>query len=229
MKTLKTLGIVLILSCLITACSKENSQETITIENQSSYANKSALKAPSTAFEGFTNVKEALEPYGPPRLPLTRSKFAELSSIAGITDMDTDSANFIADQMLLAQDMGTEAYIMEKTDFSEFTKVHILKIIAEQSLDGIEEIEGFNRLKEHEQQLLVYLNDVARDFRDDRDAYTSSRFRCEVLILEYPVSTPCTLNGAVLGGAAGFTLCGPPCAVGGAIIGGLVGLWVDLK
>lgn len=230
MKIVYTMGMVLILSCFATACSEENHQDPITQANQSFYTGKSADKAPSSAYEGFLNVKEALDSSGPPRLPLEKTTFVELQSIAGISSsMDTESANAIAEQMLLAQDMGSEAYIMEKTDFSEFTKVHILKIIAEQSLDHIEEIEGFSRLKEHEQQMLIFLNDVARDFRDGRGAFATARFRCEIAVGDHPIGTPCTLNGAVIGGAIGLRLCGWTCAAGGAIIGGLVGLWQDIK
>ncbi|WP_435578128.1 hypothetical protein [Gilvibacter sp.] len=231
MKIVKTLGIVLILSCFITACSEENQQEPITIESQSLFDNKRAAKAPTTTYDAYLNVKEAIETHGMPTLPLDRGSFHELLSLSGIdAEVDTKSANLILDELFVFQELGVVTYIQEKTNFSELTKDLIIKIIAEESVEGIDEVEGFASLKRDEQELLRHLNTVALEFKEGAAGFGRSSGPCGTYISGYHHSyAPCTTAGAIMGSSIGMSLCGIPCGILGGVLGGLFGHWLDTK
>ena len=230
MKIVKTLGIVLILSCLITACSEEKQQEPVTIESQSLFASKRAVKAPTTTFDAYLNVKVAIETHGMPALPLDRGTFYELQSLSGIeTEIDTKSANLILDELFVFQEMGVVPYIRERTNFSELTKDLIIKIIAEESIEGIDEVEGFASLKRDEQELLLHLNAVALEFKEEAAGFEHRDRYCGTYISGYDSYAPCTRAGAIIGSSIGMSLCSFPCGIIGGVLGGLFGHWLDTK
>ncbi|MDC7996678.1 hypothetical protein [Gilvibacter sediminis] len=230
MRTLLYMSIALVMSFLVTACSEENQQEPITIESQSLFASKRAVKAPTTTFDAYLSVKAAIETHGMPALPLDRGSFYELQSLSGIeTEIDTKSANLILDELFVFQEMGVVPYIRERTNFTELTKDLIIKIIAEESIEGIDEVEGFASLKRDEQELLLHLNAISLEFKEGAAGFEHRDRYCGTYISGYDSYAPCTRAGAVIGGTIGMSLCSFPCGIIGGVLGGLFGHWLDTK
>lgn len=227
MKIVYRMSCVLLLSLVIFSCSKDdNNTEENNDVNSQLLLDKSTVRASENAFDRFKSVQQEIETKGVPALPLSRADFSMLYEAAGNPGtLTAKTANMIADELTVVQEVGFDSYIMEKTKYSEFTKEHIIKIAAEGHLPELAEIEGFESVSEFEQNMLLEVNQISKDFSEGlgRSAFSSRALNCTI----NGQPAPCTATLAVAGAAIGGAICGLPCAIGGGIIGGIIGWFAD--
>ncbi|NQX78592.1 hypothetical protein [Gilvibacter sp.] len=226
MKIVYRMSVVLLLSVVIFSCSKEDNTATENTDvNSELLIDKSTVRAPETAFDRFKSVQSEIESKGAPSLPMSRGEFSTFYNAAGNPgSLSAKSANMIADELMVVQEIGLESYIL-RTKYSDFTKEAIVKIAAVGYLPDLTEAEGFSSISDFEQNLLVDINQLSKDFNDGlgRSGFGSRTVDCS--INGNPAS--CTATMAIAGAAIGGSICGLPCAIGGGIIGGVIGWFAD--
>ncbi|MDC7996679.1 hypothetical protein [Gilvibacter sediminis] len=227
MKIVYRMSVVLLLSVVIFSCSKEdNTTPENTDVNSELLIVKSTDRASENAFDRFKSVQSEIESKGVPTFPMSRGDFSALYGAAGNPgSLTAKSANMIADQLMVVEEVGFETYILDRTKYSDFAKEAIIKIAAEGYLPELTESEEFASLSEFEQVLLKDINLISKDFSEGlgRSAFTAKTANCTI----NGQPAPCTATLAVAGAAIGGAICGLPCAVGGGIIGGIIGWFAD--
>ncbi len=226
MKVFKIMSSLFILSIVILSCSKETNIENENALNNKSLIYESAQKESGNVYDQYIRVKNEIENNGMPKVPLNQGDFDHLLQVAGYSgNLTLENANEIIDMILTVFENGLNDYIMNNTEFTMFTKEHILLIADVGYVESIEDIPGFNNIPSSEQELLVGANNVSRQFIDGTNGNSNGRFSSGYYVNDQLVSRG--LFGANFGGFVGFigglVLCGPLCALGGAIVGGIAG------
>ncbi len=228
MKIVYRMSVVLLLSVVIFSCSKEDNTapENTDVNSELLLIDKATVRAPENAFDSFKSVQSEIETKGVPSFPMSRGDFSALYGAAGNPgSLTAKSANMIADQLMVVEEVGFETYILDRTKYSDFAKEAIIKIAAEGYLPELTESEEFASLSEFEQVLLKDINQISKDFNEGlgRSAFTAKSVNCTI----NGQPAPCTATLAVAGAAIGGAICGLPCAIGGGIIGGIIGWFAD--
>lgn len=210
-------------SIIVISCSKD--QGAFPEETQEANLSMTIPTSHKKPFDYFESTRAVLIEMDneAPRLPLDQATVDYYLDLANVKErMDVDTANTIVDESFYAAQKGLEAYLNERTQLSEFTKITLVKISEEGAIVDIQSEPEFEDLPRHEQEIILQANEIASSYFEGQQNRTSSCY-----IVGEPA--PCSLTLAIVGGVAGYYICNWPCAVGGAIIGGIIGWFVDTK
>ena len=208
---------------LIVSCSKDSSVEepldtdAANLETQIPVQQRSTFDRKGGADKLMDYFKsEGIEP----NFPLSQDEIDRYLSIAGYNGtMEAQQFNKIGNEIMLAQRYGAKEYIMNHTNYKEYTKNTFISILEKGYIAGLERDPSYQSLPEAEQIALSGANDLVLELKGRGITRDYTGFDHIV-----------TMGGvgAGLGGAIGTGLCGPPCGGVGAVVGGFVGIIVGI-
>ncbi len=212
------MGLYLIAAITLNACSKDSATEAAPQEDVLT-AKFGLERAPDYSFDYYgatKSVKTNIESKGFASFPLTESDLAYYQEVAGHSiDIELAKANFIAEQVVLSQEMGFKNYMNEKLDLKEYTKATVLDIMENGSRKRLTGEAGFGLIPAEEQNMLMAANSAAQSYESTGRSYAGTR--------DFIAGVAYGIAGAATGAYFGGLCCGPVGAIVGGIIGGVLG------